>query len=357
MTVSPFDHPIQSGLLGDETAAKHFSFEAELAAMLAFESALAEAQAENGVIGRDTAKAIIAAIAGFQPDIARLREATARDGMLVPELVRQLRKAVGDPHGEKVHFGATSQDVIDTSLVLRLKSLVAGLDARLAKLDRQFGALGEKFGGNTLMGVTRMQPALPIRAADRIAVWQAPLRRHRDRLTHLSEDLFTVQFGGAVGTLEALGDKALPVRKSLAERLGLGDKPQWHSQRDTLADFTGWLSLVTGSLGKFGQDVTLMALDGRTIKLAGGGGSSAMPHKQNPVQAETLVTLARFNAVQLSGMHQSLVHELERSGSAWTLEWLLLPQMAVATAAALRTAIDLATGIEKFGETSLAGKA
>ena len=350
MTVSPFDHPLLSGLLGDEAAARHFTTEAELSAILAFEGALAEAQAAHGFIGKDAAEAISAAIAGFRPDIAKLRDATARDGVPVPELVRQLRKTVGDPHGAHVHFGATSQDAVDTSLVLRLKPLAADLDARLFELDRRLGALDEKIGNNALMGVTRMQPAIPIRAADRIATWQNPLQRHRDRLSHLSNDLFIVQFGGPAGTLEAFGDKGGAVRKSLAQKLGLGDAPQWHSQRDALADFAGWLSLTTGSLGKIGQDVALMAFDGRAIKLSGGGGSSAMPHKHNPVKAEILMALARFNAVQLSGMHQALVHEFERSGAAWTLEWLLLPQMAVATAAALRNAIDLVAGIERLGE-------
>ncbi|MDX8489945.1 lyase family protein, partial [Mesorhizobium humile] len=138
-------------------------------------------------------------------------------------------------------------------------------------------------------------------------------------------------------------------RAALAAKLGLGDAPQWHSQRDALADFAGWLSLVTGSLGKFGQDVALMAQAGTDIELSGGGGSSAMPHKQNPVKAEALVALARFNASQLSGIYQTLVHEQERSGAAWTLEWLLLPQMVVATAAALRLAAELAGQIESLG--------
>jgi 3-carboxy-cis,cis-muconate cycloisomerase len=158
-----------------------------------------------------------------------------------------------------------------------------------------------------------------------------------------------VQFGGAAGTLEKLGDKGPAVRAALAAKLGLGDAPQWHSQRDALAEFASLLSLITGSLGKFGQDVALMAQAGSEITLSGGGGSSAMPHKQNPVKAEALVALARFNATQLSGMHQALVHEQERSGAAWTLEWLLLPQMAVATAAALRLAAELAGQIESLG--------
>src|SRR5690606_17758310 len=114
---------------------------------------------------------------------------------------------------------------------------------------------------------------------------------------------FPVQFGGAAGTLDKLGDKGEAVRRAIAAELGLADQPQWQSQRDRLAEFSGLLSLVTGSLGKFGQDIALLAQMGGEVELAGGGTSSAMAHKQNPVAAETLVSLARFNAVQLSGLH------------------------------------------------------
>lgn len=349
MTVSPFDHPLLSALLGDEEARRHFSVEAEIEAALAFESALAQAQAENGIIAKDAAAAIVSGLSSFRPDTALLRVAVARDGIMVPELVRQIRMAVGEPHGQKVHFGATSQDVIDTGLMLRLKSVVEHLGLLLTETIIRLTSLDERFGGRALAGVTRMQPAIPIKVADRVRAWRAPLQRHQESLPKQSRCLLVVQFGGAAGTLEKLGDKGLAVRAALAARLGLADAPQWQSQRDALADFSGWLSLVTGSLGKFGQDIALMALGGTEIELSGGGGSSAMPHKQNPVKAEALVALARFNATQLSGMHQALVHEQERSGAAWTLEWLLLPQMAVATAASLRLAAELAGQIESLG--------
>ncbi|MDX8466963.1 3-carboxy-cis,cis-muconate cycloisomerase [Mesorhizobium sp. VK23B] len=349
MTVSPFDHPLLSGLLGDEEAARHFSVEADIAAMLAFERALAEAEAECGVISRDAEAAIVKALAAFRPDTAKLRAGVAKDGVVVPELVRQIRAAVGDTHGEFVHFGATSQDVIDTSLVLRLRRAVEHIGLLLSENIVRLASLEQEFGGTALTAMTRMQPAVPITVADRIVSWRAPLERHQQRLKEQSDRLLVVQFGGAAGTLEKLGDKASSVRAALAAKLDLGDAPQWHSQRDALAEFAGWLSLVTGSLGKFGQDVALMAQAGTDIELSGGGGSSAMPHKQNPVKAEALVALARFNASQLSGMHQALVHEQERSGAAWTLEWLLLPQMVVATAAALRLAAELAGQIESLG--------
>lgn len=349
MTVSPFDHPYLSGLLGDEQVTRQFSVEAEVAAMVAFERALAEAEAAEGVIGSDAADAIVSALASFVPDVAALKDAVARDGVVVPELVRQLRASVGKPHGDKLHFGATSQDVIDTALILRLKVVVERLDAQLAEVIAKFSALEEEFGIRPLMGLTRMQAAIEISVADRIRAWREPLERHRSRLAAMKQELLVVQFGGAAGTLEKLGPKAASVRKALAQKLGLGDAPQWHSQRDRLADFAGLLSLMTGSLGKFGQDVALMAQGGDEIALSGGGGSSAMPHKQNPIAAEALVTLARFNATQLPGMHHALVHEQERSGSAWTLEWLLLPQMAVAAAASLRLANTLAGQIESMG--------
>lgn len=202
------------------------------------------------------------------------------------------------------------------------------------------------------MGRTRMQPAISITVRDRMASWRAPLARSRATLAALSPRLLVVQFGGAAGTLDRLGAKGAAVRKSLADRLQLQDAPQWQSQRDRLAELAGWLSSVTGSLGKLGQDVALMASNGGEIALSGGGGSSAMPHKQNPVAAEMLVTLARFNAVQVSGMHQALVHENERSGSAWTLEWLILPQMLIAAGAATRTAEKLLGSIERIGVES-----
>ncbi|MEP7452353.1 3-carboxy-cis,cis-muconate cycloisomerase [Phyllobacterium sp. SB3] len=349
MTVSPFDHPFLSGLFGDEEASKLFTAEADIRAMLSFEAALAEVEAEAGIIKAGAAKAISKTCNSFKPNLPALQDATRRDGVVVPELIRQLRKAVPSPHGKSLHFGATSQDVIDTSNVLRLKQLCKILDARMKVVLSALSHLDKQHGTKTLMGRTRMQPALPISVSDRINAWHAPLVRHRERLIILSQSLLIVQFGGPVGTLDALGDKALAVRAALAKSLKLGDAPQWHSQRDRLTEFASLLSLITGTLGKFGMDIALLAQGGDEIVLHGGGGSSAMPHKQNPVSAELLVTLAQFNAVQLSGMHLALVHEQERSGSAWSLEWMLLPQMAVAAAASLNLAQRVCGSIKSIG--------
>jgi 3-carboxy-cis,cis-muconate cycloisomerase len=349
MAVSPFDHPLLSALLGDEETAKAFSVGAEISALIAVERALAEAEAAEGVIRPAAARVIAAALDSFTPDMSDLRAGLARDGMVLPELVKQIRLGVAEQYRGEVHFGSTSQDIIDTGLVLRLKPIIERFDARLGEAVAGFAALEQKFGGRSLMGITRMQRAIPIIVRDRIATWREPLERHRERLSSQRDRLLVVQFGGPAGTLEKLGDKGAAVRKGLANRLGIGDAPQWHSQRDAFAEFAGWLSLVTGSLGKFGGDIGLMALAGDEIELSGGGGSSAMPHKQNPVTAEALITLARFNAVQVSGMHHALVHEQERSGTAWTLEWMLLPQMVVATSGALRLALKLIGQIKSIG--------
>ncbi|MBB2672839.1 UNVERIFIED_ORG: 3-carboxy-cis,cis-muconate cycloisomerase [Rhizobium esperanzae] len=346
MTASPFDHPFLSGLVGDDEIAPYFSAEADLRAMLSFEAALAKAEAAHGVLPGEAARKIAEACAGFSPDLASLRAATARDGVVVPDFIKQLRAAVGEEAGKSLHFGATSQDVIDTSLMIRLKAIAFLFAGRLSAIVKGLDALERLFGGNRLMGHTRMQAAIAITAADRLAAWRAPLTTYRDRLT---EQNFPVQFGGAAGTLDKLGPQAAAVRASLAQELGLTDISQWQSTRLVIADLAGLFASISGSLGKIGQDIALLAQAGDEIEMAGGGTSSAMSHKQNPVAAEVLVSLARFNATALSGIHQSLVHEQERSGAAWTLEWLLLPQMTMATAASLRLAGELAGNIKRLG--------
>jgi 3-carboxy-cis,cis-muconate cycloisomerase len=348
MTVSAFDHPFLSGLLGDEEVGAFFSAEAELKAMLDFEAALSAAETEKNVIPGTAGTAITKAIASFRPDIEKLRQSTARDGVVVPELVRQLRAAVGKPHAEYVHFGATSQDVIDTGFALRIGKVLDILQDRIEALIERLGELDMRDGAIPVMAHTRMQAAIEVPASRKILSWREPLLRHRARLSAVREGIAVLTFGGAAGTLDKLGSAGEQVAARMAKRLGLGLVPRArHSERDGQAELAGWLSLVTGSLGKMGADIALAAQSEiGEIRLKSGGGSSAMPHKVNPVGAEVLVTLARFNATLVSGMHQALVHENERSGTTWTLEWMLLPQMVVATGAALRAANELTANIE-----------
>ena len=316
------------------------------------ESALSLAAGDAGAVPVDLAGQAAAFVLGFSPDMDGLRAGMAQDGLPVPDYVRQLKAAADPALRPALHVGATSQDILDSALVLALTGLNDRFDRALKGLEAALSDLSARQGAQPLMGRTRMQAALPITAADRIAAWAAPLPRHRERLTQLRPRLEVVQYAGPVGLRGApeartQGDA---IAKALADRLGLYPSPApWHSGRDGLAEYAGWLSLVTGATGKIGQDIALMALLG-DIGLSGGGTSSAMPHKQNPVGAETLASLARDNAAQLGQMHQALLHEQERSGMAWTLEWLALPRMLSATARSLDLTTDLITRVTRIGE-------
>jgi 3-carboxy-cis,cis-muconate cycloisomerase len=351
MSVSVFDHPILSGLLGDDETAELFSASADLAAMLRFEIALAKGQAAEGVIPAVAAAAIEGACKALEPDMADLRTATAQDGVVVPGLVRQLRARIPGEHASSLHRGPTSQDLIDTSLVLRLREVAKIIERRLDAVDALLDEIDRKFGDRALVARTRMKRALDIRVQDRIAAWRDPLQRHRHRLSEIVPALCVLQMGGPSGTLDPTDEKWPAVVKRLGAELGLpAPETSWQSQRDRLVDFANCLSGITGSLGKLGQDIALMAQDEiAEVELDAGGTSSSMPHKSNPIAAETLVALARFNAVQISAMHHAMIHEQERSGAAWTLEWMVLPSICVGAAVALRTATGLLGRIRKIG--------
>jgi 3-carboxy-cis,cis-muconate cycloisomerase len=348
VSTSAFDHPWLSGLLGDDDIAPLFGVAPELAAAVAFVRARAIAEGAAGVIPAEAARDIAARLPEFRADDRAVAAATARDGVVVPELVRQMRAFLGAA-GEHLHFGATSQDVIDTSLVRRLKRALEIFEVRLKALDAAFAQLDARQGGHLVMGRTRMQDAVPLRVADKVRAWRSPLGRHLARLAEMRPRLLVVQFGGAVGTLDKLGEKGPDVARRLAAELGLGPAPSWHSQRDGIVELADWLALVSGTLGKFGADVTLLAQMG-DVEITGGGGSSAMAHKHNPVAAEVLVALARQNAALIGGIHQAMVHEQERSGAGWTLEWLTLPPMVMATAASLRLGNSLLGQIVGMGK-------
>lgn len=344
-------------LFGDPDIAALFADEAMFDRYLRFEIELALAVGDCELAPAETAKSAVRAMEGFQPDFAAIDAALAKDGLPIPEWVRQLKAHVGGNGESVVHRGATSQDVIDTATFMACRDALAILGARLSDLLSALAALRAAENANTLMAITRMQPALPVTAGDRIGAWIRPLTTLQVDLAGLRNELSVLQFGGAVGTLGALGEAGPRVADRLAARLSL----TWaglnaHSDRTAIIRFVDLLSRLTGALGKIGQDVAMMALRGKAdISLSGGGGSSAMPHKQNPVGAEMLVTLARHNATLISGIHQALVHEQERSGAAWSLEWLLVPRMAEAAGAALNAALALIGSIESVGEPPAGG--
>lgn len=346
-----FSHPWLSGLFSDPETQEMLSPHVQIRHMLSVEAAYSRALGKTGRVPADIAERAAKYIAAAQPDIEKLQTGTARDGLAVPALVGNLKESCPEELHPAIHTGLTSQDVIDTAVILSLKDVLPTLADRLSELSDALTQLEKAQGTNKLMGRTRMQAALPITVKDRVQSWHLSLSDHRLRLEQLKPRLLCLQLGGAAGDRAALGTQAQEIAMLMAKDLGLENPVVcWHSRRDAIVEFSSWLSLVTGTLGKMGQDVSLMAQQGvDDIALKGGGGSSAMPHKQNPILAELLVTLARFNAVQISGMHQALVHEQERSGAAWTLEWMILPQMIVATGRALKAGLELLNQIERIG--------
>jgi 3-carboxy-cis,cis-muconate cycloisomerase len=348
MSISPFDSKLFAALFSEADTAALFSDEAAIAAMLEVEVALAKVQAQCGVIPQSAYRQIKDGLAEFAPDPAELAQETARFGVPVPALLKVARKVVTEEGRHYLHWGPTSQDIIDTALVLRLKKAIALLEERAVKLLVTMKALENVHATSLMVARSRWQQALPTTLGYKINLWAEPLRRHLLRLTQIKPRLLVLSLGGAAGTLASLGDKGPIVARQLAAELDL-EQPAtpWHSQRDGVAEFAAWLSMLTGSLGKIGQDLLLMAqTEVAEVRFSSGGGSSTMPQKVNPIGAEVLVTFARLNAGLLGILHQGQIQEHERGGSGWMLEWATLPQMVMAAAGALKQADLLFVSIE-----------
>jgi 3-carboxy-cis,cis-muconate cycloisomerase len=331
-----------SALAGDTEIDALLSDAAQLDGILAFERALAEASAEIGWIAPEAAEAIGAAISVFVPDWPALEQGMAQDGVVVPALVKQLRAGVPEPHRAALHKGATSQDAIDTALMLQVARIFEVYDVRLTSIFGQLDRLAGDWSGQDLMAHTRMQVALPTTWNSKLAAWAEPLQRHAKALTAMRRSLLVVQLGGPVGDRSSFEGHGDAIAAGVARKLDLGIAPPWHATRDPIIGLGNLLALISGSIGKIGMDVALLAQNEVTaLRLEGGGGSSAMAHKSNPVRAEVLVAVARANAGLAGTLQQAMVHEYERSGAAWTLEWLTLPPMLVQTGASLRLCQEL----------------
>lgn len=350
MTVVHSGSALLDPLFSDVALARELSDVEMLRAMAEVEAALARAEAKHGVIPAAAVAPIERAVREFRPDMARIAAGVQNAGIPVVAMLEQLRG--GAREGARyLHWGATTQDIMDTALMLRLRPVLAELERRLARVIEQGCRLARTHRSTLMAARTRGQQALPSTFGLKVAGWLMPLVRHLGRLAELRTRLMVVQLGGAAGTLAALDGRGMAVAQALAEELGLGvPLGPWHVQRDALAELAGWLSLVSGSLGKIGADIALLAqsevAELREGGAAGHGGSSTMPHKANPVSSEALVAIARANASRLVDMHQALLQEHERGGSAWQLEWLALPQMVCLAGAALRHAAGLLERLE-----------
>jgi len=348
MPAAPADSALYRQLLGDDETAALFTDSAEIRAMLLVEGALARVQGAAGMIPAAAAAAIDRASREAQIDPAALGASTAANGVPVPGLLAAFRNEIGDPQAAQyLHWGATSQDIADTGLVLRLRRVLALWDARLEALTQTLGRLAQDHADLPMAARTYGQAATPTSFGAVVAGWGRPLLRHRARLAGVADDLAIVSLGGAAGTLSAMGAEGSKIRAALAQALDLRDPgASWHAERDRVAALAGWMAGLTGSLAKIGEDLILLTQTGISeVTISGAGGSSTMPQKQNPVGPSVLVALARQVAALDTAMQGATVHRQNRDGAAWFTEWLVLPQMCLSTGRALALALDLANRI------------
>ncbi|MBM3107762.1 3-carboxy-cis,cis-muconate cycloisomerase [Pseudomonas sp. V1] len=331
-----------------------FSDQGRVQGMLDFEAALARAEAAVGVIPQLAVAPIEAACQAERYDFVALAEAIATAGNSAIPLVKALGKVIASDVAEAeryVHLGATSQDAMDSGLVLQLRQALALIERDLQRLGESLALKAAAHADTPLAGRTWLQHATPVTLGMKIAGWLGALTRHRQRLQELKPRLLTVQFGGASGTLAALGDNALPVAEELARQLDLQLPEQpWHTQRDRLVEFASVLGLIAGSLGKMGRDISLLmqteAAEVFEPSAPGKGGSSTMPHKRNPVGAAVLIGAATRVPGLVSTLFAAMPQEHERSLGLWHAEWETLPDICCLVSGALRQAQIIADGLQ-----------
>ena len=357
MAVTPFDSAMFRGLFGDDEVAKLFTDSAEVRAMLLVEGALAQAQGEMGIIPAEAAAFIKRAVMEVQIDPSGLSAETGINAVVVPALVKAFHAATDAPeHAQYFHWGATSQDIIDTALVLRMKQVVAIFEGRLNRIIAALGPLADTHADLPMAGRTYGQIASPTSFGAVVASWGTPLITHLTRLNELRPRLLRVSLSGAAGTLSMVNDGA-ELRTKLAASLGLQDsRASWHSTRDGIAEFTGWVTLVAGSLGKMGEDLLLLTQSGiNEVSLGRGGSSSTMPQKSNPVLPSLLVALARQTTALNGAIQGAVVHRQQRDGAAWFVEWMNIGQICMTAARALSAAETLANTVTPNATAMAAG--
>lgn len=343
MAISLAEGQMFKGLFGDAELAVLFSDSAEVRAMLLVEGALAAAQGKLGVIPAESADIINRMAREVLIDPGYLAEGIARDGVVVPALVAAFGKEMQAPeHSAFLHKGATSQDIIDTGLALRLRRVLDILDSRMAEFLTLLADQAEVHKATPMAARTRHQIATPTALGARIAGWGAPFLRHRQRLAELRPRLLVVSLAGASGNLSAFEGRGLETADALADELGLGRAElPWHAARDGISELANLCGLICGSLGKIAQDLLLSAQIGDGLRAGASGGSSTMPHKANPTGAEAMLALARQGQGLVAQISGAAIHAQERDGAAWSQEWLSLPALIVATGAALRHGLEL----------------
>jgi 3-carboxy-cis,cis-muconate cycloisomerase len=349
MPSAAFDSAIFRDAFGAPAMRAVFSDEAAVRRWVEVEVALAAAEARAGVIPAAAAEAIRAGARPDAIDLAKLKAETDLVGYPIVGLVHQLAKQVGEA-GRYVHWGATTQDIMDTATVLQIREALALIEADLEAIETALAALAARHRATVMAGRTHLQHALPVTFGYKAAVWLAMVRRHSQRLAELRPRVLVGQFAGAAGTLASLGDKGLAVHDALMDELALGrPTAPWHVARDGLAETVAFLGLVTGSLAKIATDVMLLmqteVAEAFEPFVAGRGSSSTMPQKRNPISCEFIVAAARIVRGHVGLMLDAMAADHERATGPWQLEWVAIPEAFLATGGALRQSRFMLEGL------------
>jgi 3-carboxy-cis,cis-muconate cycloisomerase len=346
--------PLLDPLFTTEAMRQVFSDRHRLQRMLDFEAALARALAEVGIAPRGTSTVIESKCRVELFDMDSLARATALSGNVAIPMVKALTELVAKSDLQAatfVHWGATSQDAIDTGLVLQLREALDVIDADLAQLSASLARLAAAHKSTLVAGRTWLQQGPPITFGLKVVGWLAAIERHRERLDHARKQALLLQFGGAVGTLAALGDRGPKIAAALARdlKLDLPDLP-WHAHRDRLAEVAAALGLLVSSLGKIARDISLMSQT-EVDEVAepsgpGRGGSSTMPHKRNPVSSAVILAAALRVPALVSIILTCMVQEHERGLGGWHAEWETLPEIFRLAAGALAHTKEIVAGLE-----------
>lgn len=322
--------------------------------MLDVEAALAAAEASARVIPRAAVAPIAAACAAKRYDAAAIGAAAANAGNVAIPLVKALTAEVAKRNKDAarfVHWGATSQDIIDTATVLTLREAAALLDRDLLRAIKGFVALAKKHRSTVMAGRTWLQQALPTTFGLKAAEYAASLSRARIRIGEAVFDASVLQFGGAAGTLAALGTRGGAVARALGKELALAVPPApWHAHNDRIANAASAIAIAIGECGKIARDVSLL-MQTEIAEVfepagAGRGGSSTMPQKRNPVLSAQILTAANIAPNLVSSLLAGLVQEQERGLGGWQASWLTLPQLLLIASGAFERTAELAGGLE-----------
>ena len=350
MSVNPAESEIWGSLYGTPEMREIFSDHAQLQCLLDVEAALARAQAKLGLVPAHVAATITAAARVENVRLDRIAASTRTVGYPVVSLVKELGRVAGDEAARYIHLGVTTQDILDTALVLQLRQACGALRRDLLALARKLAEHALRYRQTPMAGRTHLQHAVPITFGLKCAVWAAPLATHIERLDAAMRRALVVEFGGAAGTLAPLGANGIAVVEAFAQELGLGvpDLP-WHVVRDGLAEMVAILGLICGTVAKFALDITLL-MQTEVAEVcepyaAGRGGSSTMPQKRNPIASEYILAATRGVHALIPLMFGAMVQDHERGTGPWQTEPLVIPQCFVLTAGALAQARAIAEGM------------